>query len=191
MAEVGRIIRRMRLPLLLVLVVAMFSTAACGGSDDARMQATLTDDGCTYEGDTKLAAGSFQIDVKNQTQHDASFAFAPLANGFTAATIKPILAKETAWGRSLTKNELRDILEGKLPLRHPRPDLPEMFDFGRGGSDTVIGAGGSSVLPGVGAPSGAYAVICRVNLLGNFLFREQYVASQIDVTGVLPGVTTP
>lgn len=38
-------------------------------------------------------------------------------------------------------------------------------------------------------PSGAYALICRVNLLGNFL--EQYVASQIDVTGVLPGVTTP
>ena len=56
---------------------------------------------------------------------------------------------------------------------------------------TVIGAGESSVLPGVGAPSGAYALICRVNLLGNFLFREQYVASQIDVTGVLPGVTTP
>ena len=85
--------------------------------------------------------------------------------------IKPILAKETAWGRSLTKNELRDILEGKLPLRHPRPDLPQMFDFGRGGSDTVIGAGKRSVLPGACVLSGAYALICRVNLLGNFLFR--------------------
>lgn len=119
----------------------MFSTPACGGSDDARMQATLTDDGCAYEGDTKLAAGSFQIDVKNQTQHAASFAFAPLANGFTVATIKPILAKETAWGRSLTKNELRDILEGKLPLRNPRPDLPQMFDFGRAGSARSSGLG--------------------------------------------------
>jgi hypothetical protein len=184
-------IRRMRLPLILVLAVAMFSTAACGGSDDARMRATLTDDGCTYEGDTKVAAGRFQIDVKNQTQHGASFVLARLVNGFTAATVTPILAKETAWGRSLTKNELRDIREGKLPLRHPHPDLPQFFDNRRSGSVTIIGAGESSVLPGVGAPSGAYALICRVNLLGNFIYREQYVASQIAVTGALPGVTTP
>ena len=177
----------MRLPLLLVLVVAMFSTAACGGSDDARMQATLTDDGCTYEGDTEVAARSFQIDVKNQTQHDASFAFARLANGYTAATIKPILAKETASGRSLTKNELRDILEGKLPLRHPRPDLPQMFDFGRGGSDTVIGAGESSVLPGVGArpvpmPSSVASTCWATSSSGS-----STSPSQIDVTGDLPG----
>ena len=191
----GQIIRRMRLPLIIVLVVAMFSTAACGGSDDARMRATLTDHGCTYEGDSKVAAGTFQIDVKNQTQHGASFLFARLANGFTAATIKPILAKETAWGLSLSKTELRDIQKGKRPLQHPRPDLPQILDFQHGGSATAIGAGGSSVLPGVVSPSGAYAVICRVTLrdtlLGDFLFREQYVASQVDVTGALPGVTTP
>ena len=126
----------------------MFSTAACGGSDDARMRATLTHDGCTYEGDTKVEAGRFQIDVKNQTQHDASFLFGRLANGYTAATIKPILAKEVAWGRSLTKSELRGLLEGKLPLQHPRPDLPQIFDFRQGGSDTFLGVGGSSVLRG-------------------------------------------
>jgi hypothetical protein len=181
----------MRLPLILVVVVAVFCTAACGGSGDARMRATLTDDGCTYEGDTRVAAGRFQIDVKNQTQHGASFLFARLANGHTAATIEPILAKETAWGRSLTENELRDILKGTLPRQHPRPDLPQIFDFRQGGADTFLGAGGSSVLPGVGAPSGAYVLVCRVDLLGGFLFREQYVASQVDVTGALPGVTTP
>ena len=182
----------MRLPLILVLVVAMFCTAACGGSGnkDARMQATLTDDGCTYEGDTKVAAGSFQIDVKNETRHDASFLFARLANGYTAATIEPILAKETAWSLSLTKNELRDLLKGKRPLQH-HPDLPQIFDHQHGGSDTFLAAGESIVLPGVGSPSGAYALICRVNLLGNFLFRKQYIASQIDVTGDLPGVSTP
>ena len=146
----------MRLPLLLVLVVAVFSTAACGGSDDGAVgcEATLTGDGCTYVGDTEVAAGRFQIDVKNLTQDGASFVFARLANGFTAATIKPILAKEAAWGRSLTKNERRDILEGKLPPRHPRPDLPQIFDFGRGGSDTIIGAGESSVLPASVSRSG-------------------------------------
>ena len=172
-------------------VVAIVSLTACTGDNGTPMQATLTNDGCTYEGDTEVAAGRFQIDVRNQTQHDASFLFAKLANGFTAATIKPILAKETAWGRSLTKNELRDLLDGKLPLQHPRPDLPQIFDFRQGGSDTVIGAGGNSVLPGVGSPSGAYALICRVDLLGDFLFREQYVASPIEVTGVLPGLSTP
>ena len=183
----------MRLPLILVLVVAMFSTAACSGGDkkDARMQATLTDDGCTYVGETEVAAGSFQIDVRNLTQHGASFHLARLANDYTAATIKPILAKETAWGRSLTKTELRDLPEGKLPLQHPRPDLPQIFDFRQGDSATIIGAGESSVLPGVGVSSGAFALICRINLLRNFIHREQYVASQIDVTGALPGVTTP
>ena len=168
-------------------VVAIVSLTACTGDDGTPMRATLTDDGCTYEGDTEVAAGSFQIDVKNQTQHGASFTFARLANGYTAATIKPILAKEMAWGRSLTKNERRGLLEGKLPLQHPRPDLPQIFDFRQGGSDTIIGAGESSVLPGVGSPSGAYALICRVNLLGDFIFREQYVASQIEVTGTSPG----
>jgi hypothetical protein len=65
----------------------------------------------------KVAAGRFQIDVTNLTRDGASFVFARLANGFTAATIKPILAKETAWGRSLTRIERREILEGKLPLQ--------------------------------------------------------------------------
>ena len=55
----------------------------------------------------------------------------------------------------------------------------------------IIGAGESSDLPGVGVPSGAYALICRINLLGDFIFREQYVASPIEVTGDLPGVSTP
>jgi hypothetical protein len=174
-----------------VAVVAIVMLAACAGDDGTPMKATLTNDGCTYKGDTEVAAGSFQIDVRNQTQHDASFLFARLANGYTAATIKPILAKETAWGRSLTKNELRGLLDGKRPLQHPHPDLPQILDFRQGGSDTFLGAGGSSVLPGVGSPSGAYALICRVNLLGNFIFREQYVASPIDVTGNLPGVSTP
>ena len=174
-------------------VVAIVSLTACTGSGkkDARMQATLTGDGCTFVGDREVAAGRFQIDVRNMTQDGASFVLAPLANGYTAATIKPILAKETEWGRSLTKNERRDMLEGKLPLRHPPPDLPQIFDFGRGGSLTIIGAGESSVLPGVGVSSGTYALICRINLLRNFIHREQYVASQIDVTGDLPGVTTP
>lgn len=177
-------------------VITTMPLAACGGNGDTRMRATLTDDGCTYQGDTKPAAGRFTIEVKNQTQRGANFAFIRLAKGFTAATIKPILAKETAWTRSLSEAEIRNMEHGKPPLHHPRPNLPQIFDFqGNDGSATDIGAGATSELPG-GVSAGSYAVICR-NItqvggrhLGVWKHYKQYVAAEIDVTGVLAGVTT-
>lgn len=174
------------------VVITTMPLAAYGG--DARMRVTLTDDGCTYQGDTKAAAGRFTIVVKNQTQHGAHFAFLRLAKGFTSATIKPILAKETAWTRSLSEAELRNLEHGKPPLNHPRPNLPQIFDFQHGGSATDIGAGASSVLPT--ADAGSYALICSniTQVAGRKLsvwkHYKQYVAAQIDVTGVPPGVTT-
>ena len=176
-------------------VIAIVSLTACGGDDHTPMQATLTNDGCSYRGDTKAEAGRFTIEVKNETSQGASFALLRLADGYTASTIKPILAKETAWVHSLSTSELRRIQEGQRPLRHPRPDLPQIFDFQHGGSATEVGVGGSSVLPGVGAPAGNYALICRafeyVGPLLPDIWQEQYVASPIEVTGVLPGVSTP
>jgi hypothetical protein len=38
--------------------------AACAGSDDSQMRATLTNDGCTYRGDKTAAAGRFMIEVE-------------------------------------------------------------------------------------------------------------------------------
>lgn len=182
-----------RVALTLAALIATVLLAACGGVDDSRMRATLTDDGCTYRGDNTAEAGRFTIEVENQTEHDANFAFLRLAEGFTADTIKPILARESAWIRSLSEDDLRDM-EQKRPLDHPRPDLPQPFDF-RLGAATEIGGGASSELPGVGAPAGSYALICRVNPQERarqlLLWKEQYVATQIEVTGVLPGVTTP
>ena len=45
---------------------------ACGG-DEAAMRGTLTDDGCTYDGDTSPTAGRFTIAVENQTEFFGSF----------------------------------------------------------------------------------------------------------------------
>ena len=177
-------------------VMVTMLLAACGGNGDTRMRVTLTDAGCTYQGDTKPAAGRFTIEVKNQTEHGANFAFIRLAKGLTAAKIKPILAKETAWMRSLSEAEIRNMEHGKPPLHHPRPNLPPIFDFQRDGSATDIGAGATSVLPGGGGSAGSYAVICRniIHVGGReqavWKDYKQYVAAQIDVTGALPGVTT-
>ena len=176
-------------------VTAILSLTACTGDDDTPMQATLTNDGCTYRGDTKAAAGRFTIEVKNETPQGASFALLRLADGYTAATIEPILAKETAWVHSLSNSELRRMQRGQRLLQHPHPDLPQIFDFQHGGSATEVGVGETSDLPGVGAPAGKYALICRafeyVGPLLPDIWQEQYVASPIEVTGVLPGVSTP
>src|SRR5262245_60969487 len=45
------------------------------------MRATLTDDGCAYEGDTTHAPGLFSVEVENKSSHFASFALYPLAAG--------------------------------------------------------------------------------------------------------------
>ena len=44
---------------------------ACG--DLAATRARLTNDGCTYNGDTSPAAGMFTIEVENQTEFSGSF----------------------------------------------------------------------------------------------------------------------
>jgi hypothetical protein len=101
-------------------VIAILSFTACTGDGDTPMQATLTNDGCGYRGDTKAEAGRFTIEVKNETPQGANFALLRLADGYTASTIRPILAKETAWVHSLSNSELRRIQEGQRPLRHCR-----------------------------------------------------------------------
>jgi hypothetical protein len=57
--------RRMAVALLTAAVSLL--PIACGG-DEAAMDATLTNDGCTYHGDTSPTAGMFTIEVENQTE---------------------------------------------------------------------------------------------------------------------------
>ena len=52
------------------------------------MRATLTDDGCTYEGDTTPAPGLHTIEVENKTTHFATFEMRKLAPGVSAEDVQ-------------------------------------------------------------------------------------------------------
>ena len=78
--------------------------AACGGTDDSRMRATLTDDGCTYRGEKTAAAGRFTIEVEDQTGQGGHFALKELANGLTTDTVEAILENSSPEIASLFKD---------------------------------------------------------------------------------------
>jgi hypothetical protein len=75
--------------------IAVIATAAVGAgcsgnaSDSAVMRATLSGDGCRYEGSTTLAPGSFAVDVRNDTRKPADFVLMMLPKG---ATLKDVEA---------------------------------------------------------------------------------------------------
>lgn len=117
-----------------VAAVITVPLAACGGSDDSQMRATLTDDGCTFRGDTTAAAGRFTIEVENQTGHGGHFVLKELANGYTTDSIQPILDNPTPEIASLFKDD------------------PVFF------SD--ISGNGSGVLL-ADLPAGTYVLMCR------------------------------
>ena len=69
----------------LLLSTAVLATG-CGGSDTMRV--TLTDDGCTYEGDTTPAPGDFNIKVENKTSRWANFTLSALPAGKTVEDVR-------------------------------------------------------------------------------------------------------
>jgi hypothetical protein len=75
-----------------VLIVAGGFAAGCGGGADV-MRATLTAEGCTYEGDTTPAPGVFRVEVRNETHDVANFAVAELAEGAKIEEIEPWYAE--------------------------------------------------------------------------------------------------
>jgi hypothetical protein len=147
-----------------VAAVITVPLAACGGSDDSHMRATLTDDGCTYRGGKTAAAGRFTIEVEDQTGHGGHFVLKELANGFTADTIDPILDNRSPEIASLFK------------------DVPVF-------SSDVYGGASGVLLADVRA--GSYVLMCRGTDLGPA--QGLYLAAQIEVTGTpsYPGATTP
>lgn len=85
----------MRLRWHLALPIAAIATAVvaagCSGnaSDDAVMRATLSGDGCRYEGSTTPAPGSFAVEVRNDTNQSADFVLMMLPKD---ATLKDVEA---------------------------------------------------------------------------------------------------
>jgi hypothetical protein len=148
------------------MAVALLSAAvslvpmACGG-DEAAMRATLTNDGCTYEGDTSPTAGMFTIEVENQTEFSSSFVLLSLAEGSTVDDLQPSLEQ---YPRQFER-------EREFTLPEP-PDYKFLVR-----SD--VEAGATSALP-ADVPAGTYALVCFVD---DDLPTEQiYIAEQLDVT---------
>ena len=71
----------------LLLSTAVVATGCGGGSDTMRV--TLTDDGCTYEGDTTPAPGLFDIEVENRTSHFANFTLSALMKSEVFPSLLP------------------------------------------------------------------------------------------------------
>ena len=70
----------------LLLSTAVLATGCGGGSDTMRV--TLTDDGCTYEGDATPGPGRFDIKLENKTSHFVNFTLSALPAGKTVEDVR-------------------------------------------------------------------------------------------------------
>jgi hypothetical protein len=150
----------MRATVTLLALIAALLLAACGGDGDSigdGPQATLTDDGCTYEGDQTPTDGSFTIVVENQTDFFGAFALARLTNQ-TIDELKP----------QLEKAQQQFKQSGAIP---PPPDYYKQI------VRTGVEAGKTSALP-ADVPKGTYVLTCFVDDLPTW---RVYAAAQIFV----------
>ena len=127
--------------------------------DFAATRARLTNDGCTYNGDTSPAAGIFTIEVENQTEFSGSFVLLSLAEGSTVDDLQPAL--------------------DQYPRQFERDwTLPEPPDYQLLVRSDVE-AGATSALP-ADVPAGTYALVCFVD--DDLPTEQVYIAEQLDVT---------
>ena len=80
------------------------------------MRATLTDDGCTYEGDTTPAPGLHTIEVENKTTHFATFAMWKLAPGVSAEDVQHAYTQALADFKRTHKIPRVGRLQANAPL---------------------------------------------------------------------------
>jgi hypothetical protein len=135
----------------LAAFVAAWGVAAGCGSDGADvMRATLTDKGCTYEGDTTPSPGLFTVQVRNETQHVANFSLWELADGSKVAEIEPSYAQALrTWKQT-----------GKASLNPPQ--LKRTVSVTTVGPGTAGRPGAASELP-ANESTGRYVVVCAVH----------------------------
>ena len=110
------------------------------------MRVTLTEDGCTYEGDTTPAPGLFNVEVENETSHFASFFIAELATGKSV-------------------DDVRHAFEQARPaFEQGKEPKPGTFDglFANDQASTETDPEATSVLP-LNASSGRFVIVCFVH----------------------------
>jgi hypothetical protein len=120
-----------------LLVSTAVLATGCGGSDTMRV--TLTDDGCTYEGDTTPAPGVFDIEVENKTSHFGIF---------------------TMWALAAGKN-LEDVQHVFKQGKEPKPGTADGL-FAGGVADATTDPDDTSVMP-VNESSGRFVIGCWVH----------------------------
>ena len=151
-----------RAAVVTLTVVAVMLLASCGRGGGESLRATLTDDGCTYEGDTSPDAGRFTINLTNKTRFFGAFALARLSNGKTINDLQPYLEK--------ARREFAET--GTLPA----PPFPRFYEqVVRSG----VEAGQNGDLA-ADLPAGTYAFMCFPD---NLPMWRVYRAAQLDVTG--------
>jgi hypothetical protein len=130
----------------LLLSTAVLATG-CGGGGSDTMRATLTDDGCTYEGDTTPAPGLFNIEVENKSSHFAIF---------------------NLWALAAGKNveDVRHAFEQARPAfeqgKEPKPGTFDGLFENANRASTATDPEATSVLP-VNTSSGRFVIACFVH----------------------------
>ncbi|MBA3384346.1 MAG: hypothetical protein H0T20_06800 [Actinobacteria bacterium] len=131
--------------------------ATCGGGGTGEMRLTLTDTGCTYEGDETPAAGMFTIEVENQSSKEGAFALGRVSPGATIDDLEAYADEE----------------RGRIRQRAEILGAPAFY------SQVVrVGAppGKSSALP-ADVNAGTYALTC----FNDPPLTALYVAGQLEV----------
>jgi len=151
-----------------VMLAGTLGLAGCGGDDGDSMRATLTDEGCTYEGDTTPASGVFTVAVDNQTHRFVNFILGEyLAGPKTGNAARVVLSAPPPGGGSSDVVYFRPVSNAEVePLA-------------------------ASELPANEEPAGKYVVVCVVHPAQDVRQRSSeapdpalgktYVAGLLDV----------
>jgi hypothetical protein len=123
--------------------------------------AMMTNDDCTYQGDTTLATGRFTVHVENHSRYDGAFALARIAAGATRADVE-----------AFPKKVRQRLKRGNLAPVGPPPYTNVVT--------TTVGYGLVSELP-VDVPAGKYALVCFQETSPNAL-RALYLATLLEVS---------
>ena len=149
------------------------------------MRATLTDDGCTYEGDTTPAPGLHTIEVENKTTHFATFEMRKLAPGVSAEDV------QHAYTQALAdfKRTHKIPRVGRLPANAPfAGNLRALYAPRRFGYGTNTDPEATGELP-LNEYSGRFVIVCfegfsadtRTAPSASWSPRAVYVATDLDV----------
>jgi hypothetical protein len=141
-----------------VAAALVAAVTACGGAS-GEPRATLTDDGCTYEGDTTFDAGMFTIGVENRTEFFGAFALAAITDGSTI-------------------EDLEAFIESAQRTFEQTGTLPEPPGFYEQVVRSGVEAESTSQLP-ADVSAGTYALVCFVDDLPVW---RAHVAAQLDVS---------